>query len=184
MLKSFYNKEAGALDKIMVPTIITLSVLVPLLVLILMYLPERYNLVGVQVGTFPFIHAMLNFTTAILLIIGYYFMRIKEYKWHRNTMITAFFLSTVFLVSYVLSKISNEPVPYGGEGFLRYIYFFILITHIVLSAIIVPLVLFTMYRGLTGQYAKHSKIARWTFPVWLYVAITGVLVYIFMVPYY
>ena len=99
-------------------------------------------------------------------------------------MITAFVLSSVFLVSYVISKISNAPVPFGGEGMYRYIYFFILITHIVLSAIIVPLVLFTMYRGLTGQYDKHSKIARWTFPIWLYVAITGVLVYVFMFPYY
>jgi putative membrane protein len=99
-------------------------------------------------------------------------------------MITAFGLSALFLVSYVISKISNEPVPYGGEGALRYIYFFILITHIALSAIIIPLVLFTMYRGLTGEYTKHKKIARWTFPIWLYVAITGVLVYLFMLPYY
>ena len=99
-------------------------------------------------------------------------------------MISAFFLSTVFLVSYVISKISAEPVPFGGEGALRYIYFFILITHIILSAIIVPLVLFTMYRGLTGEVEKHRKIARYTYPVWLYVAITGVLVYVFMSPYY
>ena len=111
-------------------------------------------------------------------------MSIKEYKLHRNTRITAFGLSAIFLVSYVISKISNDPVPYGGEGILRPVYFFILITHIVLSAIIVPLVLFTMYRGLTGEYKKHAKIARWTFPIWLYVAITGVLVYIFMWPYY
>ncbi len=117
-----------------------------------------------QAGTFPLFHAVLNGSTAILLIVGYYFMSIKEYKWHRNFMITAFVLSSVFLISYVISKISNAPVPFGGEGLLRYLYFFILITHIVLSAIIVPLVLFTMYRGLTGQYDKHSKIARWTFP--------------------
>lgn len=99
-------------------------------------------------------------------------------------MITAFALSSVFLVSYVISKISNDPVPYGGTGVLRYLYFYILISHILLSSIIVPLVLFTMYRGLTGQYEKHSKIAKWTFPIWLYVAVTGVLVYVFMLPYY
>lgn len=99
-------------------------------------------------------------------------------------MIAAFGLSSIFLVSYVLSKISNEPVPYGGDGVLRYIYFFILITHIVLSAIIVPLVLFTMYRGLSGDYEKHRKVARWTFPIWLYVAVTGVLVFVLMYPYY
>ncbi|MBE7640723.1 DUF420 domain-containing protein [Salegentibacter sp. BLCTC] len=171
-------------DKIAVPVIIGLSILVPALVLVLMYLPERYNIFGTQAGTFPFFHAVLNGSTAILLMLGYFFMNIKEYKLHRNVMITAFVLSAIFLVSYVISKISNDPVSYGGEGILRPVYFFILITHIVLSAIIVPLVLFTMYRGLTGEYEKHAKIARWTFPIWLYVAITGVLVYIFMFPYY
>lgn len=171
-------------DRVMVPVITGLSILVPLIVLVLMYLPQRIDLVGAQVGTFPFFHAVLNFSTAILLLAGYFFMKIRAYKWHRNVMIGAFVLSTVFLISYVISKISSDPVPYGGDGFLRPAYFFILITHIALSAIIVPLVLFTMYRGLTGEYSKHSRLARWTFPIWLYVAITGVLVYIFMAPYY
>lgn len=171
-------------DRVMVPAIVSISILVPVLVLILMYLPERYNVIGVEMGTFPFFHAVLNFCTALLLIAGFFSMRMGELKWHRNLMITAFLLSAVFLVSYVLSKISNDPVPYGGEGALRPIYFFVLITHILLSAIIVPLVLFTMYRGLTGEVEKHRRIARYTFPVWLYVAITGVLVYIFMAPYY
>lgn len=171
-------------DKVAVPAIITLSILVPAIVLILMYLPERYNIFGAQSGTFPLFHAIINGSTAILLLTGYYFMRKREYMLHRNFMIAAFGLSGIFLVSYVISKISNDPVPYGGEGILRYVYFFILITHILLSAIIVPLVLFTMYRGLTGQYDKHSRVARWTYPVWMYVAITGVLVYLFMYPYY
>lgn len=171
-------------ERVAIPLIITLSVVVPVLVLILMYLPQRYNVFGAQSGTFPLFHAVINGSTALILLAGYYFMKRKEYKLHRNFMISAFGLSAIFLVSYVISKISNDPVPFGGEGFLRYTYFFILITHIILSAIIVPLVLFTMYRGLTGQYDKHSKIARWTFPIWLYVAITGVLVYIFMFPYY
>lgn len=171
-------------DKFMIPAILSISVVVPVLVLLLMYLPERYNLLGVEVGNFPLFHAVLNFATAVLLIAGYYLVRVKELIWHRNVMIAAFFLSAVFLISYVISKISNDPVPYGGEGILRPIYFFILITHILLSAIIVPLVLFTMYRGLTGEVEKHRKIARYTYPVWLYVAITGVLVYVFMAPYY
>ncbi len=171
-------------DHIAVPVIIGLSVAVPVIVLVLMLLPERYNIFGADSITFPLFHAILNFATAVLLIIGYSFMTVQKYVQHRNTMIAAFGLSVIFLVSYVLSKISNEPVPYGGEGVLRYVYFFILITHIILSAIIVPLVLFTMYRGLSGQYDKHSKVARWTFPIWLYVAITGVLVFLFMMPYY
>lgn len=171
-------------DKVAVPTIIALSIIVPVVVLILMYLPERYNLFGAQSGTFPLFHAILNGCTAVFLLTGYFFMSVKEYRWHRNFMIAAFALSSIFLVSYVISKISNDPVPYGGDGILKYIYFFILITHILLSAIIIPLVLFTMYRGLTGEYTRHAKIARWTFPIWFYVAITGVLVYIFMAPYY
>lgn len=171
-------------DRIAVPIIIALSILVPIIVLILMYLPERYNVLGSNSGSFPLFHAILNGSTAILLLLGYFYMRIGEIKLHRNTMIAAFGLSVIFLVSYVISKISNDPVPYGGEGALRYIYFFILITHILLSAIIVPLVLFTMYYGLTAEYNKHTKIARWTFPVWVYVAVTGVLVYLFMFPYY
>lgn len=176
--------ELRSRDRVMVPTIIGISILVPVLVLILMYLPERYDFMGLELGSFPFFHAVLNFSTAILLIAGYFAMKTGAIKLHRNFMITAFFLSAVFLVSYVISKISNDPVPYGGEGVLRWLYFFILITHILLSAIIVPLVLFTMYRGLTGEVEKHRKIARYTFPIWLYVAFTGVLVYIFMAPYY
>ena len=171
-------------DKIIVPAILAISIVVPVLVLILMYLPQRYELLGENFSNFPLFHAVLNFFTALLLIAGYFAMRKKELLWHRNLMISAFFLSTVFLISYVISKISNDPVPYGGEGILRYLYFFVLITHILLSAIIVPLVLFTMYRGLTGEVEKHRKIARYTFPIWLYVAITGVLVYLFMAPYY
>ncbi|GAA0751256.1 DUF420 domain-containing protein [Psychroflexus lacisalsi] len=171
-------------DKTIVPIIIGLSVIVPIVVVVLMNLPTRYDLLGLEVGSFPFFHALINGMTAILLLLGYTFIKQDRKIAHRNVMITAFGLSALFLVSYVISKISNEPVPYGGEGALRYIYFFILITHIALSAIIIPLVLFTMYRGLTGEYTKHKKIARWTFPIWLYVAITGVLVYLFMLPYY
>lgn len=171
-------------DKIMVPAILVISIVVPVLVLILMYLPERYDLLGESFDNFPLFHAVLNFFTALLLVAGYLAMNKKEILWHRNLMISAFFISTVFLISYVISKISNDPVPYGGEGLLRYLYFFVLITHILLSAIIVPLVLFTMYRGLTGEVEKHRRIARYTFPIWIYVAITGVLVYLFMAPYY
>ncbi|MAN27411.1 MULTISPECIES: DUF420 domain-containing protein [Mesonia] len=171
-------------DKVAIPVIIILSVLVPLIVLVLMNLPERYNFLGVKVGMFPLFHAIINGLTSVLLMLGFFFIRAGKMKAHRNVMISAFVLSCIFLVSYVISKISNDPIPFGGTGFLRPIYFFILITHIVLSAIIVPLVLFTMYRGLTKQYEKHRKIARWTFPIWLYVSITGVLVYLFMIPYY
>ncbi|MDQ7917014.1 DUF420 domain-containing protein [Mesonia sp. MT50] len=171
-------------DKIAVPVIIILSVVIPLAVLVLMNLPTRYDIFGLEMGTYPFFHALINGSTAFLLIVGYILIRKGETKLHRNVMITAFCLSSIFLVSYVISKVSNDPMPYGGEGFLKPLYFFVLISHIILSAIIVPLVLFTMYRGLTKEYVKHRKIARWTFPIWLYVSVTGVLVYLFMLPYY
>lgn len=175
--------QENRIDRVMVPSIVVVSIAVPLLVIALLFLPER-QIIETQMGTFPFIHAVLNFTTTLLLLAGFYFMKKGQYKNHRNTMIAAFVLSAIFLVSYVLSKINNPSVPFGGEGAIRYAYFFILITHILLSAIIVPLVLFTIYRGLMGQNEKHARIARWTFPIWLYVTITGVLVYLFMAPYY
>jgi putative membrane protein len=171
-------------DKVMVPVIIALSIIVPIVVIVLMNLETRIDLLGLKIGTFPFFHAIINASTAVLLAMGYALIKKQNYIMHKRVMITAFGLSAVFLISYVISKISHDPVPYGGEGVLKYIYFFILISHIVLSGIIIPLVLFTMYRGLTGEYQKHKKIARWTFPIWMYVAITGVLVYLFMMPYY
>jgi putative membrane protein len=99
-------------------------------------------------------------------------------------MMTAFVLSSVFLISYVISKLTNAPIPFGGEGIMRYIYFFILISHIVLSVPVLPLALFSIYRGMTGEISKHKRIVKWTFPIWIYVAITGVMVYLFMAPYY
>ncbi len=171
-------------DKVAVPIIIALSVIVPIVVIVLMNLENRVNLLGLDVGSFPFFHALINAITAVLLLTGYQLIKKGNKLMHRNVMITAFGLSALFLVSYVISKISHDPVPYGGDGILRSLYFFILISHIALSGIIIPLVLFTMYRGLTGEYEKHKKIARWTFPIWMYVAVTGVLVYIFMMPYY
>ena len=99
-------------------------------------------------------------------------------------MLAAFVLSAVFLVSYVISKLSNPPVPFGGEGMMRYAYFFVLITHILLSIPVLPLALLAIYRGMTGEFDKHMKIVKWTFPIWMYVTVTGVLVYLFMIPYY
>lgn len=171
-------------NRFTVNLIIALSIAVPIIVIFLMNLESRTNILGLDVGTYPFFHAIINGLTAVLLLVGYTLIQNKKMILHRNVMMSAFSMSVVFLVSYVISKISHEPVPYGGEGLMRSLYFFILISHIVLSGIIVPLVLFTMYRALAGQYEKHKKIAKWTFPIWLYVSVTGVLVYVFMYPYY
>lgn len=164
--------------------IIAISIAVPLVVVLLMFMPERYNFLGVESGLFPLFHAVINGMTALLLLTGFTLIKKGNKQAHRKVMTTAFVLSAIFLVSYVISKISNEPVPYPEEAPLRILYLFILLTHIVLSGIILPIVLYTMYFAWTQKFEKHKKLARWTFPIWMYVAITGVLVYVFMYPYY
>jgi putative membrane protein len=164
--------------------IIAISILVPLVVVVLIFMPERYNFLGIEAGLLPLFHAVLNGMTALLLITGFTLIKKQNRVAHRYVMTTAFILSAVFLVSYVISKISNEPVSYPADAPLRYLYLFILVSHIVLCAIILPLVLYTMYFAWIKKFEKHKKVASWTFPIWLYVAVTGVLVYVFMQPYY
>ncbi len=170
-------------DSTYLPIITALSIAIPFVVALLMLLPDKLNL-GENVKNLPLFHAMLNGATAIALLFGFYFIKNKKITYHRTSMLTAFCFSSVFLVSYVTYHISVPASKFGGEGNIRYFYFFILITHIVLAATIVPLALLSIYRGLTGEIQKHRKIATITFPIWLYVAITGVLVYLFMQPYY
>ena len=131
------TSSAAPKDKVMVPVIIALSIVVPIVVVVLMNLETRVNLLGLKLGTFPFFHAIINALTAVLLATGYSLIKKKNPLMHKRVMITAFVLSAVFLVSYVISKISHDPVPYGGEGVLKYIYFFILITHICLPCTVV-----------------------------------------------
>lgn len=173
-------------DKFFIPLIVVLSILIPLAVTALMLLPDsmRLQFGGADLRSLPFLHAVINGCTAILLFVGFVLIKNKKITWHRISMISAFLLSALFLVSYVISKLSNSPVPYGGEGVLKSIYFVILISHIILSVPVLPLALLAIYRGMTGEFEKHVKIVKWTFPIWMYVAITGVLVYIFMMPYY
>ena len=173
-------------DKLYIPIIVVLSVVIPLAVAGLMFLPDdlRVSFGGADLRSLPFFHAILNACTAVLLLVGFVWIKNKKIALHRIAMVSAFVLSAIFLVSYVISKLSNPPVPYGGEGWLRPTYFFILISHILLSVPVLPLALLAIYRGITGEFHKHVKIVKWTFPIWMYVAITGVMVYLFMMPYY
>ena len=173
-------------DKFYIPLIVILSVIIPIVVAALMFLPDslRLSFGGADLRSLPFFHAVLNGSTAILLFVGFVWIKNKKITLHRIAMISAFLLSAIFLVSYVISKLSNSPTPFGGEGWLRPVYYFILISHILLSIPVLPLALLAIYRGFTGEFQKHIKIVKWTFPIWLYVAITGVLVYILMIPYY
>ena len=173
-------------DQFYIPLIIILSIVIPLAVAALMFLPEEWHFEfgGADLRSLPFFHAIINGSTAVLLFTGFVLIKNKKINWHRICMISAFLLSAIFLVSYVISKLSNPPVPFGGQGFIRYTYFFILITHIILSIPVLPLALLSIYRGITGEFNKHIKIVKWAFPIWMYVAITGVLVYLLMIPYY
>ncbi len=125
----------------------------------------------------PLVNACLNATSAALLTLGYLFIRRKQVTAHRACMVSALAVSTLFFVSYVTYHSLAGSRPFGGQGILRLIYFPLLISHIVLAAVIVPLALTTVYRALRGEVARHKRIARWTLPLWLYVSLTGVLVY-------
>lgn len=184
-LKVVGHPNTNKNDKLIVPIISALSIVVPMAVAALILFPETLKLeMGIDRGTLPAFHALLNGTTAVLLLLGLRFILKKNWKAHRLVMLIAFGLSAVFLVSYVISKLNADPIPYGGESWLKYVYFFVLISHILLSIPVLPLAMFSIYRGLTNETKLHRKIVKWTFPIWLYVAITGVLVYLFMTPYY
>ena len=171
-------------DSIFIPIIISLSIIIPIVVALLMLFPTVFHIESENFSSLPFFHAILNGSTAVLLLTGFILIKNKKTKAHKISMMSAFVLSSVFLVSYVISKLTNDPVPFGGEGFIRITYFFVLITHIILSVAVLPLALFSIYRGITGEFDKHKRIVKWTFPIWMYVAITGVMVYLFMVPHY
>lgn len=165
--------------------VIVLSVLIPAAVGVLLMTakPEKIT-TSFDVRVLPKFHAILNSLTAVILVCAFIAIRNKKIVLHKSLMLTALMCSVLFLVSYVTYHALAESVSYGSEGFDRYIYYFILVTHIILAVVIVPLVGFTLLRALTGRFQKHKRLARWTLPVWLYVAITGVIVYLMISPYY
>lgn len=165
--------------------IIVISIAVPTLVMALLKITPPDVKLSFDLHFFPKFNAMLNSGTTICLLLGFIFIKSKQIKLHRASMMTAMLLSAIFLISYVFyHTLKAEDTKFGGEGIIRYIYYFILVTHIILAAIIMPLVLKTFAFALTNQIASHKKWAKITFPLWFYVAITGVLVYVFLAPYY
>jgi putative membrane protein len=139
---------------------------------------------GFDVHVFALINAVINSMVSVLLVLALIAVKSKNYTRHKNLMLTAIVLSILFLVSYIAHHLLAGDTKFGGEGAIRYIYYFILITHIILAAIILPFILYSAYRGLTGEYEKHRKISKYTWPLWLYVSVTGVLVYLLISPYY
>lgn len=128
----------------------------------------------------PAVNATLNAIAALCLSVGWFFIRRRDMRRHRAAMLSAFVMSSLFLVSYLVYHANVGSVPFQGQGAIRYVYFAILITHIILAALILPLALITLSRALSQKFDRHRAIARWTLPIWLYVSVTGVVIYVML----
>lgn len=166
------------------PWVIFLSVAINVIVAILFFMPKVESGKGMDLTFLPMLNAILNSFTFIFLLAAFYFIRNKNIKMHRNFIFSAFITTGLFLITYVTYHFLAESTPYGGTGFLRGLYYFFLLTHILLAVVIVPLALTTLARGLNRDDSRHRRIARWTMPLWLYVAASGVIVYLMISPYY
>jgi putative membrane protein len=185
-------------DKAWLRLIIAVSFVVVAVVGFLIYKAQGISTYDPKIYFLPRLNAFLNGSVSVLLPVGYIFIRNKNIKAHRLCMVAAFIFSIVFLVSYITYHYNAPESRYGdldhngivtdaeklSAGALRYVYYIVLSTHILLSMVVVPMVLMTLYRIWKGQTAKHRKIARWTLPMWWYVSLTGVLVYFLISPYY
>ena len=158
-----------------------LSIAIPVVVAVLF----NYRIEGVErLGFLPPIYASINGLTAFLLILAVRMIKSGNRQAHERLIKTCLVLSALFLVMYVAYHMTSDATAFGGEGWIKTVYYFILISHIVLSIVIIPFVLVTYVRAILGNYEKHKKLAKITFPLWLYVAITGVVVYLMIAPYY
>jgi putative membrane protein len=178
--------------------IITFSIIVFGIVAALGRLPHLQLNLGFDVHLFAAANAIINTTVTILLLIALWLVKRGRYMAHRNTMYAAMVLSVLFLVSYIAHHLLSAETRFGdvdhdgivsavelaAVGGMRTVYFLLLSTHILLASVILPFILYTAYRGMTGQYAKHRKLARYTWPLWLYVSLTGPIVYLMISPYY
>jgi len=171
------RSENKSLEKKLNVVAIIVSVIVFLMVLMM----RRVKLdVGMNLDFLPAFHASLNGLASVALILALIAIKKKHVHWHRNFMVSAIILSVLFLISYVAYHFTTPETPFCKEGNIRYIYFFLLITHIVLAAVILPFILFTFIRAITFQFDRHKKLARWVFPLWLYVTITGPILYLML----
>jgi putative membrane protein len=160
--------------------IIALSIVIPLTVAILF----KVKIEGFDFSFLPPIYASINGVTSILLLLALIAIKNGNRRVHETIMKVCIALSAAFLVMYVAYHMTSDPTAFGGGRFAKYTYYFILITHIILSIAVIPLVMFTFVRALSQNFDRHRKLAKITFPIWLYVAITGVVVYLMISPYY
>jgi putative membrane protein len=179
------SKELSNQEKKYNKIIILLSIIIPLVVAILFGVNLKQ--LGFNVAPLSFlppIYATINGITALLLIFAVIAIKKGNRKLHKQLNTSAIFCSVLFLLMYIAYHMTSESTKFGGEGAIKYVYYFILITHILLSIVVIPFVLITFVRARLGKFSEHKKIAKITFPLWLYVAITGVLVYVMISPYY
>ena len=132
------------------------------------------------ISVLPHLNAVLNTTSALLLLLGFTLIRLGRVRAHRNCQVTAVLTSMLFLISYLTYHYHHGSTRFAGQGIARPLYFSILITHTILAVVIVPLVVVTLYRAARGDFIRHRRIARWTLPLWLYVSVTGVIVYLML----
>jgi putative membrane protein len=160
-----------------------LAIVIPIAVAVLLGIRQKVDL-GSWTKFLPHLNGVINTLTAGLLLIGRYYIAQKNIRAHRQTMTVAFLLGSLFLVTYVLYHLTNESTSFGGEGIVRPVYYFLLISHIALSIVVVWFVLRAIYFAYSNQIAEHKKAVKWAYPIWLYVSITGVIVYLLISPYY
>jgi putative membrane protein len=154
------------------------------LIMFAFFLPNKENFQACDLSFLPLLNAIMNGATFIFLLLALYAIKQKNIKRHRNFIFSAFLCTSVFLLSYLLYHFTTPSTKFGGQGVIKYIYYFILITHIALAIITVPLALLSIGRGLNMEVALHKKITRWAMPIWLYVSSTGVVIYLLISPYY
>lgn len=177
--------ENHSLEQKFSKLIIIVSILIPVVVAILFNVKLKDLGYNVEPLSFlPPIYATINGITAVVLVAGVLAIKNGKRQLHKQLMTTAIALSVAFLVMYVAYHMTTDSTKFGGEGMIRNVYFIILISHILLSIAVIPLVLITYVRALAEKFDKHKKIAKITFPIWLYVAVTGVVVYLMISPYY
>ncbi|MDP3469308.1 MAG: DUF420 domain-containing protein [Daejeonella sp.] len=175
-------------DKLISRIITAVSIIVLIVVVILQskllnIFPQKESIPS-WVFSLPLFNAIINGSCSILLVLSLYFIKRKNIKAHKNVNILTFILSSLFLVSYIIFHATGIKTTYGGVGAIRTFYYIILITHIILAAIVLPLVLFSFQKGLQMKVEQHKKLVRWTYPIWLYVTVSGVIVYLMISPYY
>jgi len=175
--------KSSASEKKLINLIYAIAGVVFLLVILLRIIPKPEILPGFA-QKLPAFNAIINGTCSVLLLLSLYFIRKKNINMHKKINVTAFILSSLFLVSYVIYHALAKETTFPLDNALRPVYLFILLSHISLAALVLPIILITFYRGLNMQVDRHRKIARWAFPIWLYVTITGVIVYLMISPYY